>query len=238
MSVCLDVCAYSSICVLQFLYVLVCVTWWPFVCYVCVLVSTFQCTPSICSSVSVCHNVCLTQCLYVPVLCSSVAVYAIACVSLYNYMSQAVSSFCVSQCQCTSVYIYSTVCLFHYLWVKVSVCLSGFVCSCVHVHQCLYLVVCVSQCQHAIVCLWISVFVCFGLHTPVSLCLKGVCIPVCVPISGFMCPSGYPSVCMYQYLCGSAWFHCPCVPASPCVLTSILVSVGLCVYSSVCVYAY
>lgn len=189
--------------------------------------------PGICSSVSVCHNVCLTHFLYGPVLCSSMTVCVTTYVSLYNYMFQRVSQFLCVPKPCTSVYLYSNICLFHYLWVKVSVCLSVFVCSCVHVPQYLYLVVCVSRCQHATVCLWILVFVCFSLHTPVSLCLKGVCIPVCVSITGCMCPSVYPSVCMYQYLCGSAWFHCLCVPASLCVLTSILPSVCMCVLVSV-----
>lgn len=94
-----------------------------------------------------------------------------------------------------------------------------------------YPIFCVHQCQHATLCLWLA-FVCLSLCTLVFLCPSGVCMPqvLCVPL--YL----YPRVCVYQYLCGSVWSHCLCVPATLCSYICSSVCVLMIVYASVSVH--
>lgn len=143
MSVSLGVCVYPSMFLSFYVSQHLC-TQWPFACCMCLLVSVYL---SICSPVSVCHNVCLTQCLYGPVLYSPVFVCATVSINFNNCMSQVVSHFL-----CVPMPVYLSVCIFQYLHVPLLVSQS----------------VCVSQCFSMSLCLCASMSVSYCLCVPGS----------------------------------------------------------------------
>lgn len=151
MSVSLGVCVYPSMFLSFYVSQHLC-TQWPFACCMCLLVSVYL---SICSPVSVCHNVCLTQCLYGPVLYSPVFVCATVSINFNNCMSQVVSHFL-----CVPMPVYLSVCIFQYLHVPLlvsqSVCVSQ--CFSVFVSVCLNVCILLSVCPRVNISLCVSEF--------------------------------------------------------------------------------